>query len=70
MKSSEYFALVSKRLHENRISGVDWRVGQTYFNVLHEVNPKLANIVRGSGVDCFYQDRLVPVFCEFVATKW
>lgn len=48
----------------------DWRMGQTYFNVLSQVRPDLAELVRGTELDPFYQDDRVVGFLEFVASRW
>lgn len=48
----------------------EWRRGQAYFNTLVEVRPDIAEKVRGTVVDCFYQDRLIPGFLNVVAGLW
>lgn len=47
-----------------------WRMGQTYFNVLHEVRPDLAEKVRGAFLDPFHNDVMVPSFLNFLAAEW
>lgn len=44
----------------------EWRRGQTYFNVLHQMRPSLANKIRGTNLDPFYTDRIAP-FCNWLA---
>lgn len=44
----------------------DERKGQAAFNALHELDPDLANFVRGSKCDPFYRDELVPNFLRMV----
>ena len=48
----------------------EWRKGQTYFNVLATWNPPAAERVRGSLVDPFYSDEIVPEFLEHTAKIW
>lgn len=48
----------------------DWRAGQTYFNVLTEVKPALAEKVRGSMVDPFHQDSRIADFLVFISDQW
>lgn len=48
-----------------RISTHDERIGQAAFNVLNELDPDLADMIRGSLVDPFYKDSRLP---EFYAT--
>lgn len=40
----------------------DWRWGQCIFNAYHSIFPEIANQVRGTKDDCFYNDKLVPCF--------
>lgn len=47
----------------------DWRWGQCIFNAYHTVFPKLANQVRGTEDDCFYNDKLVPNFLKHFEVK-
>jgi hypothetical protein len=48
----------------------EWRVGQTFFNVLYIMRPKMADQVRGSEIDPFYQDDRVLIFLAFVDEHW
>lgn len=48
----------------------DWRLGQSFFNVLREVRPDLAERVRGTKVDPFYVDDKVTDFLNFVGSRW
>lgn len=48
----------------------EWRVGQTYFNVLHMYRPDLSEMVRGNDIDPFYQDKCLPGFLDFVGAYW
>jgi hypothetical protein len=35
----------------------EWRVGQTYFNTLNQMDPEAANKIRGTLADPFYRDK-------------
>lgn len=48
----------------------DQRNGQAAFNALATVRPDLAEVVRGSLVDPFYRDELLPEFYEFLSEWW
>jgi hypothetical protein len=48
----------------------DWRLGQTYFNVLHQVRPHLAEQVRATDLDPFHTDDRIPAFLAFVESNW
>lgn len=39
-----------------------WRQGQLYFNALYDVDPELANEVRGTTIDPFYLDDRIESF--------
>mgnify|MGYP000932282889 FL=1 len=39
-----------------------WRQGQLYFNALYDVDPELANEVRGTTIDPFYRDDKIESF--------
>lgn len=52
------FLLAALRAYEDE----PWRMGQSYFNVLRERHPEIAEHYRGSMVDPFYNDSLIPEF--------
>lgn len=49
---------------------LDERKGQAFFNQLAEVRPDLAERVRGTVLDPFYQETRLPEFLSFVAKNW
>lgn len=46
------------------------RIGQAYFNGLHEVAPEIANAIRGTAADPFYNDRKFSWFIDRVAEEF
>ncbi|WP_332645081.1 hypothetical protein [Aeromicrobium sp.] len=66
MNVAEYLQIV-RTVHART---TDWRLGQTYFNVLTEARPELAEKVRGSIVDPFHQDARIGDFLVFVSDNW
>ena len=44
----------------------NWRKGQTYFNVLWDMYPELADSLRGTEYDPFYRDDVVDKFLKFI----
>ena len=46
-----------------------WREGQAAFNALHEVDPDLANEIRGTRLDPFYRDDKLPEFFAAVSMR-
>lgn len=47
-----------------------WRMGQAYFNVLDMVRPELADEIRGTDCDPFYNNELIVPFLAFVHSRW
>ena len=66
MRLAEYLQIVSTVLNRTP----DWREGQTYFNVLTEARPDLAEKVRGAAIDPFYQDGRIGDFLIFISDNW
>lgn len=49
----------------------DQRLGQLMFNVLSEMNPTLADQVRGDPtLDPFYEDQNIAAFVIWLDEKW
>jgi hypothetical protein len=46
------------------------RFGQTCFNVLYELDPDLADSIRATDLDPFYDDNKVPAFLERLSNEW
>ena len=61
-----YLLTVANAMREHK----DWRAGQTYFNILFEVRPKLASEIRGCPFDPYYSDSEIPDFLAHVAIHW
>lgn len=43
-----------------------WRKGQTHFNVLYQQYPLIANKIRSTSVDPFYNDLIIPSFWSYL----
>lgn len=60
----------------NQMRHMNWRLGQTAFNVLSRVRPDIAENVRGSSLDPFYADHMqfgyekVANFLAHVRENW
>jgi len=48
----------------------NYRRGQSYFNVLYDCKPALADTIRGGVNDPFYRDEILPKFLTHVADLW
>ena len=49
---------------------VVWRDGQLFFNLLSGINPRVAELLRGSLIDPFYRDEVSDKVWDFVMDKW
>ncbi len=61
-----YCTAVAKELRDNP-SG--YREGQLAFNVLHDSSPELANEIRTTELDPFYDDQKLGEFYKWLETK-
>jgi hypothetical protein len=66
MNFGQYVSKVAATMHEQP----NWRQGQTAFNVLCEVKPNLAELIRSSDKDPFYRDDKLDEFYQYVAERW
>lgn len=49
----------------------EWRMGQTYFNVLDAIRPDLAEGLRSTiNLDPFYRDENIGEFLAYVCEHW
>lgn len=65
---SDFCVAVDRYTHEDMPGS--WRVGQGAFNLLCRLRPDLAELVRGSDFDPFYQDRNLAAFYSYLARHW
>ena len=49
-----------------KLNKSQWRKGQKAFNDLHQTNPDIANEIRGTLADPFYNDSRLPIFQDKV----
>lgn len=48
----------------------EWRWGQVHFNVLQEIDPDLAEEVRGGELDPYHRDDRADWLCAHVSIIW
>ncbi len=46
------------------------RYGQSLFNAVYDIDPIVANKLRGSDKDCFHNDKKVVAFVSEVLSYW
>lgn len=51
---------------EMRSKHHDWRGGQAIFNALYELHSKVANIIRGTKIDPFYDNNKISDCIKFI----
>lgn len=49
---------------------LEQRAGQWAFNTLVRMRPELANRLKATGYDPFYDDEKLPVFYDWVDEMW
>lgn len=66
MTYDEFLVLVHEK-HDSMAG--EWRFGQAYFNVLHEVAPIIAAELRSHVYDPFHRDKIDPMTASFVMER-
>lgn len=66
MSFNDFMSYVQREAGRNK----DWRAGQTYFNLLHDVRPDLANQIRATRMDPFHDDSRIPGFLTWLEINW
>jgi len=56
--------------YEHELKARGWRYGQVYFNYLLEIQPEIAEKLRGSVNDPFYRDSVPPHVHALVEADW
>ncbi len=62
---SEYVVAAAEYFREN-----DERMGQAYFNTLCVVRPDLSEEIRGTDIDAFHDNDLLPKMLAYCYRKW
>lgn len=60
---------VKKEAEELKEDYPEWRTGQSFFNALYMMYPKVADDVRGTKYDPFYITELIDQCIEFITEK-
>lgn len=68
--TQDEFALYLKRVAAKLYHDQTQRIGQAYFNALHDSHPAIADDFRGGDLDPFYRDGMVPQFLAFLAQEY
>ena len=62
---AEYIVAAAQYFRDN-----DERMGQSYFNALSVIRPDLAELIRGTDCDAFYDNDLLPAMLHKVHIRW
>ena len=65
----EAFENLVTSLHDHPTNGGQ-RLGQVYFNVLHDVRPDISEKIRGTMFDPFHMDSIPPKVKDTVRRMW
>lgn len=68
MTYDKYWAEIGRRLANKEYA--NQRLGQLCFNLLYEVKPTLADIIRSSSIDPFFLDCRVGEFAIYIYKNW
>lgn len=66
INSSIDFPALEARARELRRQNPNYRWGQALFNALYDINPELADHVRGTGADPFYDNSKINHFYYYL----
>lgn len=69
MSYDDFVARVN-HLWGNEIIQISQRFGQLFFNVLHEVRPDIANKIRATDLDPFFDDEVQLETLQEVENSW
>lgn len=71
MEKLETFQILElmKLIEEVQLEYPDWRKGQTFFNVLYNLYPEMADEIRGSEIDPFYIDDNINKCLSYISKK-
>lgn len=61
--------LAVRILQPGKPDSEQWRSGQTYFNVLYDIRPDLADLIRATELDPFHDDSRIGVFLAWLAMQ-
>lgn len=64
----EQFHAFMDAVHRCQQLSASWRAGQTMYNVLWQLHPTQANVIRGTAVDPFYRNDLIAPFLTELLT--
>ena len=64
MTFAKYLKAISNPFHGQQ------RKGQYAFNTLYSYRPDLANMIRGTSIDPFYNDEILPYFLKHLEKTW
>jgi hypothetical protein len=64
------FIKVSQEHYEEVVKTVpSYRKGQAYMNTLHELHPTIYKEIEGSPVDCFINDKKLPLLLNTITKR-
>ena len=61
---------IFNQAYQTHVGTGSQRKGQPTFNAVYDVDPALADSLRGSELDCFYNDSKIGQFMQVVCDSW
>ena len=61
---------IFNQAYQTHVGTGSQRKGQATFNAVYDVDPALADSLRGSELDCFYNDSKIGQFMQVVCDSW
>jgi hypothetical protein len=59
------------QVSREKVSDVNqWRYGQTVMNVLWDIWPEKYNEIKGTDIDCFYNNAIIRLTLEKLEQDW
>lgn len=67
LTSEQVIYLHKKALQDYINNKPHYRLGQSYFNTLHDIKAELADSIRATVIDPFYNDDKLPDFILYIS---
>lgn len=67
---NDFLADASITYERMKSSGMQYRYGQVYFNLLFQHRPDISEKIRGTAIDPFYKEIVSSVTHSFVEKSW
>ena len=70
MTAEENLKLLTSGVNQMQVFHLEWRKGQTWFNVAYYFFPNETHKIIGTKDDCFYDDGKIEAFKKKLVEMW